>query len=53
VSTQITRDRSSGRLWLSQENYVLKVLKIFNMAEARSATTSLADHFKLSYKQCP
>jgi len=23
------------------------------MAEARSATTSLADHFKLSYKQCP
>ena len=32
---EIIRDRSSGRLWLSQENYVLKVLERFNITEAR------------------
>ena len=47
---EIIRDRSSGRLWLSQENYVLKVLEIFNMAEVRPVTTSLAGHFKLFSK---
>ena len=53
LGMKITRDKGSGRLWLSQENYVLKVLKRFNMTEARSVTTLLADHFKLSSKQCP
>jgi len=51
LGIEITRDRSSGRLWLSQENYVLKVLERFNMAEVRSVTTLLAGHFKLSSKQ--
>jgi len=32
LGMEITRDRGSGRLWLSQENYVLKVLERFNMA---------------------
>ena len=50
---EITRDRSTGRLWLSQENYFLKVLERFNMAEVRSVTTLLAGYFKLSSKQCP
>jgi len=50
---EITQDRSSDRFWLSQENYVLKVLERFNMAEARAVTTPLAGHFKLSSKQCP
>jgi len=27
LGMQITRDGVSGRLWLSQENYILKVLK--------------------------
>jgi len=35
ICMEITRDRGSSRLWLSQENYVLKVLERFNMAEAR------------------
>ena len=30
LGMEITRDRGSGRLWLSQENYVLKLLKRFN-----------------------
>lgn len=34
-------------------NYVLKVLKRFNIDEARPVTTPLAGHFKLSFKQCP
>jgi len=53
LGMEITRDRGSGRLWLSQENYVLKVLERFNMTEVRSVTTLLASHFKLSSKQCP
>ena len=53
LGMEITRDRGSGRLWLSQENYVLKVLERFNMAEVKPVTTPLACHFKLSTKQCP
>ena len=48
LGMEISRDRSSCRLWLSQENYILKVLKRFNMEEARPTTTPLAGHFKLS-----
>jgi len=50
---EITRDRGSGRLRLSQENSVLKVLERFNIAEARPVTTPLAGSFKLCSKQCP
>jgi len=53
LSMEITRDRSTGRLWLSKENYILKVLEKFNMTEVRPVTTCLAGHFKLSFKQCP
>jgi len=53
LSMEITRDRGSGRLWLSQDNYVLKVLKRFNMAKGRPVTTPLAGLFKLSSKQYP
>jgi len=53
LGMEFTRDRGSGRLWLSQENYVLKVLERFNMAEVRPVTTSLAGHFKQSSMQCP
>ena len=46
----ITRDVGSSRLWLSQKNYVLKVLERFNMAEERPVITPLTGHFKLSSK---
>jgi len=52
LDIEITRDRSTDRLWLSQENYVYKVLDRFNKAEVRPVTTHLAGHFKLSFKQC-
>jgi len=47
---EITRDRGSGRPWLSQENYVLNVSERFNMTEVRPVTTPLAGYFKLSFK---
>jgi len=46
LGMKITRDRGSDRLWLSQKNYVLKVLERFNMAEVKPVTTPLAGHFK-------
>jgi len=49
---EITRDRCSSRLWLSQENHILKMLERLNMAEARPITTLLVGHFKLSSRQC-
>jgi len=53
LGMKITRDRSSCRLWLSQENYVPKMLERFNMKEARQVTTLWTSHFKLSSKQSP
>jgi len=53
LGMEITGDRDSDRLWLSQENYILKVLERFNMAKVRPVTTALAGNFKLSSMQCP
>jgi len=53
LDIKMTQVRGSDRLWLSLENYVLKVLERFNMAEALSVITSLEGHFKLSSKQYP
>ena len=47
---EITRDRCSSRLWLSQESYVLKVLERLNMTKARPVTTLLVDHFKIIFQ---
>ena len=48
LGIEITQDKDSGRLWLSQENYVLKVLERCNMTEVRPIITILTGHFKLS-----
>lgn len=53
LGMEITRDRKSGLLFLSQHNYIQKVLKRFNMQDAESVSTPIAPHFKLSAKQCP
>ena len=36
------------KLWLSQENYIEKVLERFNMNKAKAVSTPLAGHFKLT-----
>ena len=48
LNMEISRDMSTSKLWLSQKNYVLKMLKRFNMAEERPTTISMEGHFRLS-----
>ena len=47
------RDKSSRKLWLSQCNYVEKVLNRFGMSKAKPVSTLLANYFKLFPDQCP
>ena len=46
-------DRKSGLLFLSQHNYIKKVLQRFNMHDSKPVSTPIAPHFKLSTAQCP
>uniref|UniRef100_A0A2N9J5Y1 CCHC-type domain-containing protein n=1 Tax=Fagus sylvatica TaxID=28930 RepID=A0A2N9J5Y1_FAGSY len=47
------RDRETRKLWLSQKNYIRKVLEKFSMLDAKPVSTPLANHFRLSGSQCP
>jgi len=49
LGMEITRDGGSRRLWLYQENYILKVLERFNIEKARPIT--LAWQVTSSYLQ--
>ena len=53
LGLQITRDRESKKLWLSQETYIERILERFNMQHSKPVSTPLATHFKLSRKCCP
>ena len=53
LGMEIRRDRSAGKLWLSQKDYMEKVLERFSMANAKQVSTPLASHFRLSTAQCP
>ncbi|PHT85374.1 hypothetical protein T459_07480 [Capsicum annuum] len=53
LGMQIFCDKKAKKLWLSQEKYIQKVLRRFNMDKAKVVSTPLAMHFKLSTKQCP
>lgn len=53
LGIQITRDRDSKKLFLSQEKYIEKVLQKFRMDKAKVVSSPLASHFKLSKNQCP
>ena len=46
-------DRKSSLLFLSQHNYINKVLQRFNMDDSKLVSTPIAPHFKLSAAQCP
>ena len=52
LGMKITRDRNSGLLFLSQQSYIKKVLHRFNMHDAKSVSTPIAPHFKLSALEC-
>lgn len=47
LGMDIIRNREEGTLWLSQENYVDKVLSTYKMDDCKSVSTPLGAHFKL------
>uniref|UniRef100_A0A2N9IWT1 CCHC-type domain-containing protein n=1 Tax=Fagus sylvatica TaxID=28930 RepID=A0A2N9IWT1_FAGSY len=53
LGMEIRRDRGARKLWLSQKNYIRKVLEKFSMLDAKPVSTPLANHFRLSGSQCP
>jgi hypothetical protein len=52
LGMEITRDKNTGLLFLSQQSYIKKVLQRFNMHDAKPVSTPIAPHFKLSALQC-
>ena len=53
LGMEILRDKVAGRLSMSHKEYFEKVLRWFNMQNAKPVTTPLAAHFRLSYALCP
>ena len=53
LGIQIYRHRYKKKIYLSQKEYIEKVLKRFNMTETKVVSTPLAKHFKLSTTQSP
>ena len=53
LGIKISRDRTNGKLWLSQESYIEKVLDKFNMGKAKPVSSPLGSHLKLGSKQSP
>ena len=54
LGIEITRDRQSKKLFLSQKEYLKKVLNRFGMnEETKSVSIPLAPHFKLSADMLP
>ena len=53
LGMEITRDVRAGKLWLSQRKYAEKILERFSMDKAKSVSTPLAAHFKLSVSDGP
>ena len=53
LGMEISRDRPSRKVYLSQKGYIDKVLRRFNMHNAKPVSTPLAAHFKLSSALCP
>jgi hypothetical protein len=53
LGVRIQRSRKDKKLFISQEQYIEKVLERFNMNNAKVVSSLLATHFKLSTKQSP
>jgi hypothetical protein len=48
LGMEIHRDRKNGKLWLSQEKYVEKILQRFGMNKVKPVNIPLSSHFKIS-----
>ncbi|RDX65318.1 hypothetical protein CR513_56033, partial [Mucuna pruriens] len=53
IDIKIHRERSQGILGLSQDTYINKVLKRFNMKDCSSSISSIMKGDKLNLSQCP
>ena len=53
MGMDITRDRVKGELRLQQTEYVNRLLKKFQIENAKDVNVPFAQHFKLSMEQCP
>ncbi|KAE8672007.1 macrophage erythroblast attacher-like isoform X1 [Hibiscus syriacus] len=53
IGMQIHRDKSNRKIWLSQKNYVKKILSRFNMQDCKPIPTPLPINFKLSSSMSP
>ena len=53
LGMEIRRNISKGKLFLSQEKYLRKVLEVFEMDNAKPVQLPLASHFRLCNLQCP
>uniref|UniRef100_A0A2N9HW24 Integrase catalytic domain-containing protein n=1 Tax=Fagus sylvatica TaxID=28930 RepID=A0A2N9HW24_FAGSY len=53
LGMEIHRDKKARKLWLSQKNYIRKVLEKFSMLDTKPMSTPLAIHFKISGSQYP
>ena len=53
LGMRISRDRANKKIWLSQEEYIEKVLERFNMQNTKPVNSPLVGHHKLSKDHCP
>ncbi|KAE8673308.1 hypothetical protein F3Y22_tig00111794pilonHSYRG00058 [Hibiscus syriacus] len=53
LGMQIHRDISNRKIWLSQKNYLKKILSRFNMQDCKPISTPLPINFKLSSSMSP
>lgn len=53
LGMNIIRDRPKRMLWMSQEDYIKKVLGRLNMHNVKHVHVPLPGHPKLSKTQCP
>jgi hypothetical protein len=53
LGMEIFRDGRNGKLWLSQQKYVEKILLRFGMNCVKPVFVPFASHFKLSPSLCP
>ncbi|GKG00977.1 retrovirus-related pol polyprotein from transposon TNT 1-94, partial [Tanacetum coccineum] len=53
LGMEIWRDRKAGRLWVSQEKYIEKVLQAFFVDQSKLVSTPLVAHFKLDRSTIP
>ncbi|KAK3020796.1 LOW QUALITY PROTEIN: hypothetical protein RJ639_047752 [Escallonia herrerae] len=53
LGMEIHRDKKAGKFWVTQKNYVEKVLERFSMLNDKPVSTPLGAHFQLSSQLCP